>query len=495
MRTSPWSASGAALALVLAASPPFASATTPPRPESHQVGTPPSRLRATQRATLRRIAARTWKFFRSDVSPTTHLPMDNVSASPGAAPGNYTSPTDIGVYLWGVTSARDLHLVSHPMARKLVAATLQEASRLRSWHGFLLSWYDTTTGNPITAPGGTQVGASLNGQFISSVDNAWFASSLVIVRQAYPSLAPLATRLLNRMNFGRLYDSGNLAASSAAGQIYGGYVVGQGPTSWTYGLLNTETRITAYMGIGTHTVPGTVWWRTFRTLPASYTWQAQTPKGHNVTYRDPQSGQRFTVFEGHYSFGGIPFVPSWGGSEFEGLMNAMIVPEMAWGRSSFAINDRNYALASISYAKNVLHYPVWGLSPASTPDNSGGYAAYGAPGLSSNAKCCPYQTTAVAPYASFLALAAIPRRAYANIVTLRDRYPAVYGSMGYLDSLNPTTGQVANRYLVLDQAMVMAGIDLAVRHGGLTRYFARDPVGRAIRPYLAMEKFSVKPAG
>jgi hypothetical protein len=57
-----------------------------------------------------------------------------------------------------------------------------------------------------------------------------------------------------------------------------------------------------------------------------------------------------------------------------------------------------------------LHYPVWGLSPSSTPDDTGGYDAFGAVGppypnaLASNANCCPYQQYAVTPHASFLAL-------------------------------------------------------------------------------------------
>ena len=448
-----------------------------------------------QKAVLARIGARTWKFFEADVNTSTNLPMDNVSLVGGAASGAYTSPTDIGVYMWGVTAARDLHLVSAPKAEQLVAATLTAASKLRNWNGFLLSWYDTNTGQAITGPGGTALGGgSLDGQFISTVDNAWYANSLVVVRQAYPQLAPLATKMLNAMNFAILYDSAALSSSTNAGQMYGGYVVGQGPTGWTYGLLNTETRIAAYMGIGTQTVPGTVWWRTFRTLPASLTWQTQTPQGSYVTYRDPQSGQQFKVFEGHYNFAGVKFVPSWGGSEFEGLMNSMVVPETSWGPNSFGLNDRNYAVASIAYASSVLHYPVWGLSPASTPDNTGGYAAYGVPALSSNAGCCPYQTGAVTPYASFLALSVIPKRAYANISAMRSDFPQVYGPMGYFDSLNPTSGQVAQRYLVLDQAMVMAGIDVVLNNGGLQHYFARDAVGRAVRPYLAMEHFSIAPS-
>lgn len=449
---------------------------------------PQMALPGTSVAALHQTAERTWRFFQADANPVTHLPMDSISAVGGLPNGAYTSPTDIAMYIWGVTAARDMHLVSGARASALVGSTLAEVERLQRWHGFLLSWYDTTTGAAITGPGGSAIPAgSLDGQFISTVDNGWYASSLVVVRQAYPALAARAGSLLSAMDFGRVYDA-------SSGQMYGGYTVGQGPTSWTYGLLNTETRIAAYMGIGTHTVPGTVWWDTFRTLPASYTWQTASPQGHNVTYFDPQSGKLYTVFEGHYTYGGIGFVPSWGGSEFEGLMNNLIVPETSWGPASFGMGDRNYAIASAAYATDTLGYKVWGLSPASTPDDTGGYAAYGAVALGSNAKCCAYQTGAVSPYASFLALPVIPRRAYRNIATLRSAYPGSYGAYGFFDSLNPTTGQVSHRYLVLDQGMVMAGLDVVLSGGGLQRYFAADPVGKAVRPYLGVEHFSITPA-
>ena len=65
-----------------------------------------------------------------------------------------------------------------------------------------------------------------------------------------------------------------------------------------------------------------------------------------------------------------------------------------------------------------------------------------------------------------------------------------YGPLGFYDSLNPVTGQVAHRYLVLDQSMIMAALDQVLTRGGLTRYWAADPVGQADRPYLQMETFS-----
>jgi hypothetical protein len=66
-------------------------------------------------------------------------------------------------------------------------------------------------------------------------------------------------------------------------------------------------------------------------------------------------------------------------------------------------------------------------------------------------------------------------------------FPDVYGSCGFFDALNPTTGSVGHRILVLDQSMIMAALDNALRDRALQRHFAADPVSRAARTYLAME--------
>ena len=138
--------------------------------------------------------------------------------------------------------------------------------------------------------------------------------------------------------------------------------------------------------------------------------------------------------------------------------------------------------------------PLWGLSPSSTPDDSGGYLAYGAHNLAANANCCPYDETAVTPHASFLALDVAPDEAFANIQRLR-AVPGLYGQYGFFDAVDPRTNKVGHRYLVLDQSMIMAALDNVLQDGAMRDHFARDPVIQAARPYLAMEGFSRRPLG
>ena len=156
------------------------------------------------------------------------------------------------------------------------------------------------------------------------------------------------------------------------------------------------------------------------------------------------------------------------------------------------------------YAKEELHYPVWGISPSSTPDDSGGYEAYGVTGLvwpyaakkglSQCYECQgPDQESVVTPHASFIALDVLPQQGYDNIQTLRTLYPDIYGPNGFYDAVNPTTHKVGHRILVLDQSMIMAALDNALENRAMQRHFAKDPVSWAAQTYLSMERMSIAP--
>ena len=469
-----------------------ASSATPDATGHRQPSILQGNLTVAQQAVLSQIARQTWGFFDADIDSTTHLPMDNFGLDGASSKrGTYTSPTNIGVYFWSVVAAQDLSIISRAAALQRAMATLTAVEHLSKWNGFLFSWYDTTDGHRISGPGGTdQEGQPAGGAFISTVDNAWYATGLILLRQVYPELASHATMLLNAMDFSIFYDHGNQSASETAGQMYGGYLANEGPATFHYSLLNTETRIGAYIGIGTHRMPGDVWWRTWRTMPVNYTWQGQTPQGPLVTMTDPQSGKQFSVFEGHYRYGDFHFIPSWGGSMFEGLMTNLVIPETSWGPNSFGRNDQLYAQAQITYAQQRLHFPVWGLSPSSTPDDTGHYDAYGAHALATNANTSPYEETAVTPYASFLALTVAPQEAFTNIQKLRS-LDGLYGPYGFFDAVNPVTGRVSHRYFVLDQSMIMAALDDTLHGQAMQQHFAHDPVIAADHAYLTLETFSI----
>jgi len=130
------------------------------------------------------IAQDTWKFYATDLDPNTHLPMDNLTwagGGPLSGKGQYTSASNIGVYLWAVVAANDLKLISRSTARSLVSATLDEVATIDRYQGLLYQWYDTTNGHRIRNPFDIDCAAEPtpkpdNCYFLSAVDNGWYAS-------------------------------------------------------------------------------------------------------------------------------------------------------------------------------------------------------------------------------------------------------------------------------------------------------------------------------
>jgi hypothetical protein len=481
---------------------------------------------------LMRIARDTWGFYAADVDPNTHLPMDNFGAN---GKGTYTSAANIGVYLWAVVAANDLELISRPQARSLIRATLTELQGLKSYKGFLYQWYDTTTGDVIRNPGVIDCSAEPtpttdNCFFVSAVDNGWYASGLIVVRQALPELAPLVNSIMGQMDFSIFYDNGvetecnvNPTTLQPTGQMFGGYYVGIGPASYHNGAFYSDPRIAVYIGMGLGQMPGNVWWRSWRALPPpapygncaatdpDFSWEGQWPMGgYWRDYVDPQSHQVFHVWEGHYTYPytTLTFVPTWAGGMFEGLLANEVVPETSWGRRSFGLNDLRTAQVQIKYATEELHYPVWGLSPSSTADDTGNYGGFGIEGLLfpyfgfgadtttpneglSQCHGCATEDV-VTPHTSFLALDVLPGPAFDNIQSLLSRYPGIYGAYGFFDAVNPATGSVGHRQLVLDQSMIMAALDNALNDRAMQRHFARDPVSLAAQTYLSAEALSIQ---
>jgi len=503
-------------------------------------------LTADQRQRLMAIARDSWRFFGDDVDPQTHLPLDNLTYADGSATptgrGTYTSSANIGVYLWSLVSASDLGLVSRDQATEMAKQTLREVATLPAFKGFLFQWYDTSNGHVLLNPGQGECastgGTFDNCSFVSNVDNGWYASGLVVAKQAFPGARKQADALLSKMDFSLFYDARaethcnvnrDVQGNQPTGQMFGGYYQGNPPDvgdNWTHyyhnGALYSDPRISAYLGLGRHEMPGNVWWRSWRELPPAapyddcaddpdFSWQGQWPMhGSWQKVTDPGSGKVFDVWEGSYTYPGsdLRFIPTFAGGMFEALMANEVVPETSWGTHSFGLADQRTVQVQQKYATDQLGLPVWGMSPSSTADDSGGYSGFGVAGKAfpyhglgatasdpnsqlSQCNQCADEST-VTPHASFLALDPAPQAAFANIIRMKSQFPDVYGSRGFFDALNPTTGAVGRRILVLDQSMIMASLDNALRDRALQRHFAADPVSSAARTYLGAEHLDLR---
>ncbi|MGI8871931.1 MAG: glucoamylase family protein [Candidatus Limnocylindria bacterium] len=487
-------------------------------------------------AALRTWAADTWRSFDAMVVPRTGLPADHIDGSLSrSSVSRYTSPTNIGMYIWATVAARDLGLITAGQARTRLAKTLGTLAHMARHpaSGMFYNWYDPRTGAKITTwpePPNNPVEP-----FLSSVDNGWLASALIMVANAEPRLHARAWALVTKMDFGFYYDpNGNPDANT--GLIRGGFwdqkpagcsvqgnYRGRGPdvyyTCHHYGSFNTEPRIASYIGIALGQIPADHYFGGWRTFPntCDWSWPEMRPEGGWRDY--VANGKTVHVFEGTYRYADKRFVPTWGGSMFEALMVPLVVPEEQWGTSSWARTHPLYVEAQQQYGLAEAKYGYWGFSPSSDP--AGGYREYGVDALGMepngytsdaarrtlvdygwNDPACPrapapitdYDGGVVTPHASFLALDFDRIGSMANLRALRAGFPGLYGRGGFKDAVNVSTGQVADRYLSLDQGMVMAAIANELTGDRFQRYVATT-LEPTLRPLMAMEVFNAGRVG
>ncbi|MBL8673294.1 MAG: glycosyl transferase, partial [Rhodospirillales bacterium] len=122
---------------------------------------------------LRLVARRTWRFFESHVTSADNmLPPDNFQEDPRPVVAHRTSPTNIGLYLLSIVSARDFGWIGGAEAVERIEATLATMRRLERFRGHFYNWYDTTDLRP------------LDPRYVSSVDSGNLAGHLIALAQA-----------------------------------------------------------------------------------------------------------------------------------------------------------------------------------------------------------------------------------------------------------------------------------------------------------------------
>jgi hypothetical protein len=414
---------------------------------------------------LRMIAADTWRGLAAFTDRENGLPVDNVRLEPGPqtrAPegvvGDYTSGTNIGLYLASVVAARNLNLVSAEEAHARVANVLRTVEGLEKYRGFIFNFYDTTS-------------LERTSHFVSFIDAAWMLAGLVAVRAAMPELASEATRLIDGQNFAVFYDREKDLIR------HGYWVQRQKPSIYHYGVFYSEARLGALLAIGKGDIPSSVWHAMLRVPPPLCSRPGPLVRGFLLN--NPNDG-RAPI--GYYEWEGYRYVPSWGGSMFEALMPTLLVDEMALSPNGLGRNDLEHARVQRHYALGELKYPVWGMSPSARVDPSG-YSEFGVPMLGARG----YPEGVVTPHAAALALAVMPREAVTNLRELITHFP-VYGDYGFYDAVDPMTGRVARAYLALDQAMLFLSVADYLDGGRLRETFEADPIVQAALPLLESEE-------
>ncbi len=131
------------------------------------------RLSPNDRVTARRYALLHWRFFEQFVTDATHgLAPDNFQETPEPVVAARTSPTNIGLQLLSIVTARDLGFITTPGMIERLEEVFRSLQRMRRHRGHFFNWYDLTDLH-VLEPG-----------YVSTVDSGNLAGHLLALKQA-----------------------------------------------------------------------------------------------------------------------------------------------------------------------------------------------------------------------------------------------------------------------------------------------------------------------
>ena len=183
-------ASGAALAAGAAIPPGLAHAALP-----H------AKIGRRERVLLARWARDTWRSLVAMADPDTGLVSDNITGDLAAGGrAAYTSPTNLGGYLWSALVARELGIISKRDASARIARSLDTLAGLEHHtpSGMYFNWYNPADGSVITTWPENDDPVD---PFVSSVDAAWLGAGLLCVRNGDKANSDQAGEMFARMRF------------------------------------------------------------------------------------------------------------------------------------------------------------------------------------------------------------------------------------------------------------------------------------------------------
>jgi cyclic beta-1,2-glucan synthetase len=417
-----------------------------PRP----IATAP-RLTAAERATFDAVARQTFTFFETFVTAEHHhLPPDNMQEVPVSVVAGRTSPTNIGLYLLVVATARERGWLSPEVALGRLEATLATVVQLAKHRGHLYNWYDTRDLRVLDPPYVSSVDSgNLAGHLIALAnmvgdwhDDASAAHATGIAARA-TAIAATARSLALAMDFAFLIDPERLLLS------IGWSEAGNRRDESCYDLLASEARLASLFAIAKGDVPAKHWFRLGRSA---------TP-----------------VADGSVLI-------SWSGSMFEYLMPSLVM--RAPDGSLLEMSNRLVVARQREYAREAG--VPWGISESGyngrDPEQTYQYSNFGVPGL--GLKRGLSENLVIAPYATGLATMVDPAAALANLEALE----AIggRGEYGFYEAIDFTPGRVptgqrhavVRSYMAHHQGMALLAICNMLDGGRLRAAFHAEPMMR-----------------
>lgn len=224
--------------------------------------------------------------------------------------------------------------------------------------------------------------------FFSMVDNGWFVVVLCIVCEVEFVFVEQVDVFYDLMDFVLFFDLvgvvGFFVGMNCGGfweqvlldcsvvvLMYNGFGVIVYYICYYYDMIVSESCIVIYLGIvnGQFLVIVLFGMYCIMFFGCDWVWQEQFLLGEYCMY------DGFQVWEGVYSYDGMFFVFSWGGSMFELLMFDFFVFEIKWGLKLWWLNYLIMVVVQKQYGFEEVGYGYWGFFLVS--NLFGGYVEYG----------------------------------------------------------------------------------------------------------------------
>jgi hypothetical protein len=371
----------------------------------------PGNVTPADREYLRDLMRETWSYIDRYLSPVTGLPYDSSEAR------DITNTTNIGLYLASLCMAYRLGYVTEEHALARITKILDSLDTYENWDRLYGNWLDPDGINRKAKPGESNIS-----------DYNKLPAGLIVVRRTFPPLADRCTAFLDQIPWEKFLEE-------STGKIRYAFDVSKKEMHNPVNFYRGEDKILGHFLM-------IAWGK----APAS-TWDQH----------DLSKEERYGIH--YYKFG-------WQGG---GLFMQFICDLFLDNRgTSLGLSSANFAWAQIVHGLKIGS-PVWGWSACIAPN--GTY-------LGMNMLV----DEVVTPHASALAISLFPREVIDNLKRLETfglREPRIVDGVperfGFRDAVNWRNGQIADKYLILDQAMLFLSLVNYCERGLLWRTFGSDP--------------------
>ena len=428
---------------------------------------PQRTLAADDRPLALRYAREHWDYFEESATAATHwLVPDNLQETPEPVLATRTSPTNLGLQLLAIMSARDLGFIDAEGMTMRLERILDTMDGMTKVRGHLLNWYDLTDLRVLDPP------------YVSAVDSGNLCGHLLALAEGCLEVAGQAGADADRlhliaarartmamaMDFGLFYDSLRRLLSI-------GYDVRSGRLDdSSYDLLASEARLASFLAVAKGDVPVSHWFHL----------------GRSLTVAD-----------------GATALVSWSGSMFEYLMPILVMPSRPY--SLLDQTHRSAVKRQVAYGDS--RGVPWGISESAynvrDRHDTYQYRAFGVPDLALKRGLAA--DLVVAPYASALALTVDPVAAMRNLARLEAL--GARGRYGFYDAVDYTRGDadgnpaIVRAFMAHHVGMSVVAFDNAINaadgEGIWQLRFMRNPLVRAAALLLderVPRRYTIQPA-